>query len=85
MIRTRIAVSGMVCPMCEAHVNDAVRNRFKVKKVTSSRKEGVTVILSEEPIDSGEARRVIASLGYVTGEVTVETVEKKKCSLFGKG
>lgn len=84
MIRMTIAVSGMVCPMCEAHINDAVRNRFKVKKVTSSRKTGETVILAEAPLDSGEVRRVIAALGYVTGEVNVSAVEKKKFSLFGK-
>lgn len=31
-----IGVEGMACGMCEAHVNDAVRNAFQVKKVTSS-------------------------------------------------
>ena len=30
-------VDGMMCGMCESHVNDAVRKAFPVKKVTSSR------------------------------------------------
>jgi len=37
----------MACGMCEAHVNDAVRRAFPVKKVTSSHKKGETVILTE--------------------------------------
>ena len=30
MVKTKVAVEGMMCGMCEAHVNDAVRNSFKV-------------------------------------------------------
>lgn len=36
MVKMTLGVEGMACGMCEAHVNEAVRNRFSVKKVTSS-------------------------------------------------
>ena len=36
MIKTTLRIGGMMCGMCEAHVNDAIRARFNVKKVTSS-------------------------------------------------
>lgn len=36
MIKITVGVEGMACGMCEAHVNDAVRGAFPVKKVTSS-------------------------------------------------
>ena len=36
MIKTTLEVKGMACGMCENHVNEAIRNAFKVKKVTSS-------------------------------------------------
>lgn len=36
MYQTTVGVDGMMCGMCEAHVNDAVRKAFPVKKVTSS-------------------------------------------------
>ena len=36
MIKTTVKVDGMMCGMCESHVNDAVRKAFQVKKVTSS-------------------------------------------------
>ena len=36
MVKITVGVEGMQCGMCEAHVNDAVRKAFPVKKVTSS-------------------------------------------------
>ena len=35
MIQTTVEVGGMACSMCEAHINDAVRNAFPVDKVSS--------------------------------------------------
>ena len=34
MWKYTIQVNGMMCGMCESHVNDAVRKAFPVKKVT---------------------------------------------------
>ena len=65
MIKTTVQVTGMVCGMCEAHINDAVRSAFQVRKVRSSRKKGETVILSEMPIDLNRLRQVIAETGYI--------------------
>ena len=36
MTQITVGVDGMQCGMCEAHINEAVRGAFKVKKVTSS-------------------------------------------------
>ena len=51
MIKTVLKVNGMMCGMCEAHMNDLVRKNFQVKKVTSSVKDGETVVISEENLD----------------------------------
>ncbi len=68
MIKTTLGVSGMSCGMCEAHVNDAVRNAFKIKKVSSSRARGETVILSEAPLDKDALCGALGAAGYgVTG------------------
>ena len=46
-----VGVDGMMCGMCESHVNDAVRAAFPtVKKVSSSHGAGKTVIVLEEDI-----------------------------------
>ena len=57
MIQTTVEVGGMACSMCEAHINDAVRNAFPVEKVSSSHAKGKTVILSKEPLDENVAPR----------------------------
>lgn len=51
MTKTTLKIDGMMCGMCESHMNDAIRSHFKVKKVTSSHASGETVIISEEPLD----------------------------------
>lgn len=72
MIRTTASVSGMICGMCETHVNDAVRNAFSVKKVSSSRSKGETVIESELPIDPEKLKQVVNATGYVVLSVRQE-------------
>lgn len=36
MVKITVGVEGMACGMCEAHLGEAVRNAFRVKKVTGS-------------------------------------------------
>ena len=56
MFETIVTVGGMMCGMCESHVNDAIRKAFPVKKVTSSHKKGETVILTEQPVEEQAVR-----------------------------
>lgn len=39
MVKTTLGIDGMMCGMCESHMNDAIRNNFDVKKVTSSHRK----------------------------------------------
>ena len=77
MTRTTVQVSGMVCGMCEAHVNDAIRSAFSVKKVTSSRARGETVIESDTPLNHEKLRRVISNTGYLMLSAAEEEVSKR--------
>ena len=51
MVETILRVDGMMCGMCESHINDVVRKTARVNKVTSSHTKGETVIVSEQPVD----------------------------------
>ncbi len=82
MYKTTVKIDGMMCSMCEAHVNDAVRKKLTVKKVTSSHKKGETVIISEGEITKQELSGVIDETGYKVISVTSEPYEKK--GLFGR-
>ena len=86
MIRTTASVSGMICGMCETHVNDAVRNAFSVKKVSSSRSRGETVIESKEPLDHDKLRRVLGTTGYLMLSAYEEEITRKTLirSILGK-
>lgn len=77
MTQITIQVEGMMCPMCEAHVNDAIRDRFAVEKITSSHKKKETVILAETPLDDDALRATITAMGYTVGSITREPYEKK--------
>ena len=52
MFRTVVKIDGMMCGMCEAHINDAIRRNFNVKKVKSSHSKGETVIAPADPLRS---------------------------------
>lgn len=77
MIKIIVKVEGMACGMCEAHINEAVRNEFAVKKVTSSHTKKQTVIIMENDIDEQKLKDVIAKSGYKALSVSREPYEKK--------
>ena len=72
----------MACGMCEAHINEAIRKAFPVKKVTSSHTRKQTVILTEQDIPEQELKDAVAKAGYDVVSVSSEPYEKK--GLFGR-
>lgn len=77
MIETTVKVDGMMCGMCESHVNEAVRKALPVQKVTSSHTKGQTVVLSEQPLDEQKLREAIDATGYRVMGVSSKPYEKK--------
>ncbi|HJC57059.1 MAG TPA: cation transporter [Candidatus Eisenbergiella intestinipullorum] len=82
MWKYTVQVNGMMCGMCESHVNDAVRKAFPVKKVTSSRGRKETDVITQTELDEAALRSAIAATGYEVGEIRKEFCEKK--GLFGR-
>ena len=70
MVKTTLKIDGMMCGMCESHVNDAIRNAFPVKKVTSSHSKGETVIISVEALSEDKIREVMQPTGYELKDIT---------------
>ncbi len=77
MIETIVKVDGMMCGMCEGHINDAIRSHFQVRKVSSSHSKGQTVIRSQEALDQAQLRQVIDDTGYKALDVVSRPVEKR--------
>lgn len=63
-VHIRLKIDGMMCKMCEAHINDLIRQNFRVKKVVSSYKDGETVIVSDEAINKEELEKALSAIGY---------------------
>lgn len=78
MVKIMIGIEGMACGMCEAHINEAVRNAFQVKKVTSSHTKKQTVIIAKKDIPEQELKNVIAKASYDAILVNREPYEKKR-------
>lgn len=72
--------------MCEAHINDCIRQNFRVKKVTSSHAKGETVIIAENEPDKAQLQKAITDTGYTLNDVKTEEYEEKGklFSLFKK-
>ncbi len=84
MLKITVKIDGMMCGMCESHINDAVRRVFPVKKVSSSHGKGETIILTENDIEETALRSAIEATGYKVLSVTKEPYEKKGLFPFGK-
>ena len=77
MVETILRVDGMMCGMCESHINDVVRKTARVNMVTSSHTKGETVIISEQPVDVEALKAAIAETGYTVTGVQTGPYEKK--------
>ena len=76
MYETKVKIDGMMCGMCESHINDAIRNAFSVKKVSASHSKGEADIISVEPIDEAKLREAITKPGYDFVSMTSKPYEK---------
>ena len=78
MIKTTVKINGMMCSMCEAHINDVIRKTVPgAKKIFASHTRGEASFLSEEAVDENLLKEAIAATGYDCLAVTAEPYEKK--------
>jgi copper chaperone len=77
-----LKIDGMMCGMCESHVNDVIRKNFKINKVTSSHSKNETKIITDEDISLEKLKEVITPTGYKILDYKIEEYQKK--NLFQK-
>ena len=82
MWKYTVQVNGMMCGMCESHVNDAVRRALPVRKVASSRGKNETTVITEAELDEAALGAAISATGYTVGAIRKEPWKKK--GLFGR-
>ncbi len=78
MIKTTLKIDGMMCSMCEAHINDVIRRAVPgAKKVSASHTRGEASFLSEDAANEARLKEAIAATGYTCLSVESEPYEKK--------
>ncbi|MBQ7991491.1 MAG: heavy-metal-associated domain-containing protein [Solobacterium sp.] len=82
MRKITVGIDGMMCGMCESHINDAIRQKFpQIKKVSADRKKKQALILSENDLDEQAVKETIDATGYTF--LSLSSEEYKKKGLFG--
>ena len=72
MIKVTVNVTGMMCPHCEAHVNESIKKTFGAEDVVSSHEKGTTVFTVAEKVDEEKVRATIKEAGYEVTAITQE-------------
>lgn len=84
MYEITMEVGGMMCGHCEATVNDAIRNQFNVRKVSSDHTQNRTVVLSDIDIADEDLKKALEPTGHEVGSIVRAQVESSKPGgLFG--
>ena len=74
MYKTTVTVEGMMCHMCEKHVNEALSKAFAAENPVSDHTANKTEFISAEKPDEAKVKEVIESAGYTVKAVHTETV-----------
>lgn len=64
MLKMKLSVEGMMCKMCEKHVNEAIQKKFAVESVVSDHTKNETVILTERKLDEKQVKDAVEEAGY---------------------
>ena len=62
MQKITLEIDGMMCGMCESHINDAIRKAFSVKKVSSSHSKDRTEIITADELDEDKFKKRLSML-----------------------
>lgn len=78
MQKITVEIEGMMCAMCEAHMDEGFRKSFSfIKKVNSSHSDKQTVIITPEDISDEKLKETVEKNGYKFISAKRETYEKK--------
>lgn len=82
MTKITVSIEGMMCAMCESHMDKGIQSAFpKIKKVTSSHINKNSVIITPDDIPDDKLEETVTECGYKFISASREPYEKK--GLFG--
>ena len=81
MNRYTLKIDGMMCSMCETHVNEIVRKGFDIHKVKSNHSKNEVIFSTDLNLSDEDIKKVFEPTGYKVLSISVDKNVKKK--LFG--
>jgi len=69
-----IEIEGMMCGMCESHINDAIRSNLNVKKLKTSHVTGLSVFLTNDVVSDERLKDIITKTGYKVLDIKREYI-----------
>lgn len=75
-----IGIDGMRCPMCEQHVEEAVKKKLPLHKAKANHRKNVLTVYSEADLSEADFKAALDPTGYRTLSFKVETATK---TIFG--
>ena len=76
MIKTVVKIEGMMCEMCEKHVNEAFEKGLNIVSVSSSHSSKETTIMSEEEITEEQVKAILDATPYKYVSMTSSSFSK---------
>ncbi len=80
MNRYIIGIDGMMCGMCEMHVEQKIKESFRLKKAKASHITNKLTVIAEGEFSKEDFEKALAPTGYRITSFNKEQAEK---SLFG--
>ena len=71
-----IKIDGMMCGMCESHINDAIRSTLNVKKLKTSHVSGLSEFQTNDVVSDERLRDIITKTGYRVLDIKREYISK---------
>lgn len=69
-------IDGMMCGMCESHVNDAIRSNLNVRKLKTSHSTGLSEFLTNDVVSDESLKEIIEKTGYHVLDIKREYIQE---------
>lgn len=69
-------IDGMMCGMCESHVNDAIRSNLNVRKLKTSHSTGLSEFLTNDVVSDESLKEIIEKTGYRVLDIKREYIQE---------
>ena len=76
MYKYVLKINGMRCGMCEAHIEDVIRKKIKVKRVNASHIKNELTVITDMVLDEKDFHIFLDETGYIIDSFEISYAKK---------